>query len=58
MKLQKKPQKGANDPSSWDALSASWPMACSPPRALAGMACGPSPLRAALSALPAPHGPD
>ena len=29
MKLQKKPQKGANDPSSWDALSASWPMACS-----------------------------
>ena len=28
------------------------------PRALAGMACGPSPLRAALSALPAPHGPD
>lgn len=50
MKLQKKPQKKANNPSYWGALSANWPMAYSPPWALAVMACQPSLLRVALSA--------
>lgn len=58
MKLQKKPQKRANNPSYWGALSANWPMAYSPPWALAVMACQPSLLRVALSALPALHVPD